>query len=90
MLFPPSIAALPKQLLVALGAVAALLIIWLWARYGRRRYLVIKKSDATEALTHELSRIADALERLAVPRETQPTEEQKPPRRVNWMSMFGR
>ena len=90
MSFPPSIAALPRQLLVALGAVVVLLVIWLWARYGRRRYLVIKKSDATEALTHELGRIADALERLAAPRETQSTEEQKPPRRENWMSMFGR
>jgi hypothetical protein len=89
----PTIPHLSRGVLFAAGAVVLLLLIWLWAHYGRRRYLVIRKSEATEAIVNELGRIADALERLAIPRETQPSapvEEEKRPQRVNWLSMFGR
>ena len=89
----PAIPNLSRGVLFAVGAVVLLLLIWLWAHYGRRRYLVIRKSEATEAITCELGRIADALERLASPHQAQPSapaEEETGPRRMNWLSMFGR
>ncbi len=89
----PPIPHVPREVLVAIGAVVVLLALWLWARYGRRRYVVINKSSATESIAYELGRIATALERLATvatPREAQPPAEEQPPRRVNWFSMFGR
>jgi len=78
---------------VGIGAVAALLVLWLWARYSRRHHVMIGKSDAIEAIASELGRIADALERLsalAAPRETQSPVDEKPPRRQDWMSLFRR
>ncbi len=89
----PSILHVPREVLVAIGAVVVLLVLWLWVRYGRRRYVVINKSDATEAIISELGRIADALERLAASattRKTEPPAEEKPPRRENWLSLFRR
>jgi hypothetical protein len=88
----PPIPYLSRGVLFAAGAVVVLLLIWLWAHYGRRRYLVIRKSEATEAIAYQLGRIADALESLA-PRQAQPSvpaEEETGPRRMNWLSMFGR
>src|SRR2546426_12111486 len=87
----PSIPQVPREVLIAIAAVVALLVLWLWARSGR--YVAIRKSDASEALTSELGRIADALERLAAlatPHETEPSAEEKPPRRENWLSLFRR
>ena len=89
----PAIPYLSRGVLFAAGAVVVLLLVWLWAHYGRRRYLVIGKSEATEAIAYELGRIANALERLSIPHETQPSApvgEEKSPQRVNWLSMFGR
>ena len=61
---------LPRELVVGAAAVVVLLLIWIWARYGRRHYLVIKRSDATQLVVRELARIADALERLErIPRQ---------------------
>lgn len=87
-----SLASLPRELLWAAGAVAALLVILIWVRYGRRRYLVIEHTEAAEIVALQLGRIADAIERLApLPRESQPPprEEEKSTRRVG-LSMFGR
>jgi hypothetical protein len=86
----PPIPQVPREVLVAIGAVVVLLALWLWVRYGRRHYLVIQNSNATESIAYELGRIATALERLAPPREVQAPAGDQPPRRVNWLSMFGR
>jgi len=61
----PSIPHVPREVLIAIAAVVALLVLWLWARSGR--YVAIRKSDASEALTSELGRIADALGCLGYP-----------------------
>ncbi len=93
----PAIPHVPREVLVAIGAVLALLVVWLSVRSGRRRdSVVIKKSEVGGAIAFELSRIADALERLtdlAAPRETRaPSEEREhsPQQRLNWMSLFRR
>lgn len=83
----------PREVLAAIGAVVVLLALGLWVRYGRRRYVVIYKSDTTEMIAYQLGRIADALgrlERLATPQEAQPSAEEKPIARSTWLSMFGR
>ncbi len=64
---------------MGVGGVVALLVLWLWARYGRRPYVVINKSDATEAIASELGHIAGALERSATPRESRPPRRRKAP-----------
>ncbi len=86
-----SLASLPREVLWAAGAVAALLVILIWARYGRRRYLVIEDIEAAEVIALQLGRIADAIERLSpLPHpQAPPREEEKTTRRVS-MSMFNR
>ena len=64
---------LPAELVIGTAAVLVLLLIWIWANYGRRHYLVIKKSDATQLIVRELGRIADSLERLERMPRQQPT-----------------
>ncbi len=89
----PSIPQVPREVLIAIGAVVAVLVLWLWARSGRGRYVAIGKSDASQAITSELGRIADALERLAAlatPQEAEPSAGEKPARRENWLSLFRR
>jgi len=86
---------LPRGVLIGAGAVVILLLIWSWARFGRRHYLVVKKSDATQLITYELGRIADALERLSSSPLPPPLRAEEanpapnPSRRIS-MSMFGR
>ncbi len=89
-----SITSLPREALWAAGAAVSLLVILIWARYGRRRYLVIEHNEAAEIIALQLGRIADAIERLAplLPRPQAPLpprEEEKTTRRVG-LSMFGR
>lgn len=86
-----SLASLPRELLWGAGAVAVLLVIVIWARYGRRRYLVIEHIEAAEIVALQLGRIADAIERLSPLPHPQPPprEEEKSTRRVS-MSMFSR
>ncbi|HKV05267.1 MAG TPA: hypothetical protein VJO53_09200 [Candidatus Acidoferrales bacterium] len=84
--------SLPRGVLAGAAAVVVLLVIWSWARIGRRHYLVVKKSDATQLVTYELGRIADALERLSSlppPHEVAPSAEVNSTKRVD-LSMFGR
>jgi multidrug efflux pump subunit AcrB len=58
--------------LIAAAVVAAcLLALWISALLSRRLFVTIKKSEETEFLAFHLRRIADALERLAVARESQ-------------------
>lgn len=66
------ISHLPKDVLAGAAAVFLLLLFLLWMRFGRRHYLIVKKSDATQLITYELGRIADALDRLAVVNEPSP------------------
>ncbi len=87
-----SITSLPMGVLLAAGAVVVLLVILIWARYGRRRYLVIEHMEAAEIIALQLGRVADAIERLAPlprPQPPPPREEEKTTRRVG-LSMFGR
>ena len=88
-----SVPHLPREVLAAIAAVVVLLVLWLWARYSRHHYVVIKNSDATKAIASELGHIADALERLvalAAPHETESQPEEKVTRRENWLSLFRR
>jgi hypothetical protein len=91
MQFLQSITSLPREMLWAAGVVVALLVILIWARYGRRRYLVIEHIEAAEIIALQLGRIADAIERLSpLPHPPPlPREEEKTARRVS-MSMFNR
>ncbi len=90
MLFLPAIPPMPREVLVAVGAVVALLVLSVWVHFGRRRYVVIHKSDVTETIACELGRIADALDRLATPPAPRPSLDEEAPRRTDGMSMFRR
>jgi hypothetical protein len=96
----PSIPHMSREVLVAIGVVVALLALWIWARYGRRRYVEIRKSGAIDDVSYQLGRIADALERLAVlasprdssqpPAEAKPQPRPRPRQQENWLSQFRR
>jgi hypothetical protein len=75
------------------------LMFWAALYFSRKRIVVLKRSSGTDQVTFELSRIADALERLAsrsadrkIAAATQ-REMQPPPQRESrgiTYSMFGR
>jgi hypothetical protein len=54
----------PPEFLIGATAAVVLLLVWIWAIYGRRRQVATRRPDATEPIVRELGRIADALERL--------------------------
>ena len=56
---------LPTGVYLAAGFVAALLVEWLLLRLGRRRYLVLGQSEATQLAIVHIGRIADSIDRLA-------------------------
>ena len=88
-----SIPHVPREVLAAIGVVLLVVALGLWARFGRRHYVVIKQSETTEMIAFQLGRIADALahlERLATPQETQPPADHRPLVRSTFLSMFGR
>jgi len=58
-------------LIAASIAAVCLLALWISALLSRRLFITIKKSEETELVAFHLRRIADALERLAVTRESQ-------------------
>lgn len=58
-------------LIAAAIAAACLLALWISALLSRRLFVTIKKSEETELVAFHIRRIADALERLAVARESQ-------------------
>ena len=71
MSFLHSLLSLPREGLVTLGIVViSLLAAWALTLFSRRRYVTIKQSEETEVIIFHLRRIADAVERLAVARET--------------------
>ena len=62
--------SIPMGWIVATGIAAALfLALWIATLLSRRWYVTLRKSAETELLGLYLSRIADALERLASARE---------------------
>jgi hypothetical protein len=85
------------------GVVIGMILLALLMRAGRRRHVIVASSPTTELLAFQLSRIADALERVSmdgvsITRETPqpsrdtsppPSSDQRPTRHVS-MSMFGR
>ncbi len=90
MSFVNSLLSLPREGLIVAGFVVfILLVIWLRTLFSRWRYVVIKRSDETEMLAFHIRRMADALERLATARETQPPAGASVEKRVG-MSTFGR
>lgn len=75
--FAPTIAALPKAVLVAAGAgvVLVLLLLWLVARLSRRHVVVIGESESIRTAIIQMARIADSLERLSFSLQTKPPAE---------------
>ena len=90
MSFLHSLLSLPREgLVIAASVVIGLLVICLFALLSRRRYVTIKQSEETELIVFHIRRIADALERLSVARETQPHVDTGGEKHLG-MSMFGR
>lgn len=88
----PSLPSIPfsrGEVYLAAGAVFLLIAIWIWARYGRRRYVVIRASEPVMTATLQLGRIADAIEHLAIAVERASSPANESGGRVS-MSMFGR
>jgi len=58
------------DLLIFALAILVCLMLWSAIYFSRKRVVVLRRSSGTDQLTFELSRIADALERIAA----QPTD----------------
>ena len=96
-----SITITSHDIIMILVSVATGLLFWTALYFSRKRVVVLKRSSGTDQVTFELSRIADALERIAnrpaddaiaaaSRRQQQP---QPPPQRESpgiSYSMFGR
>ena len=90
MSFLHSLLSLPREgLVIAACLVIGLVVVCLFALFSRRRYVTIKQSEETELIVFHIRRIADALERLSVARETQPPVDPGASKHAG-MSMFGR
>lgn len=94
MSFLRSVLSLPAGQLLPLAAVVGVLVVlWISALLSRRHFITIKRSEETELIAFELRRIADAVERLSVARESQSqshTPVETGSGRSIGMSMFGR
>jgi hypothetical protein len=82
------------SLWMSIAAIVVLFSILLVLRARRQRQGDNSQPENGWQIAHQLGRIADALERLSLSRETQPSEvprdaEEKPLRHVS-MSIFGR
>lgn len=60
-----SITITPHDLFMAAFSIVSGLIFWGLMYFTRKRIVVLQRSSGTDHLTYELSRIADALERIA-------------------------
>jgi hypothetical protein len=60
-----SITITSHDMLMIFVSLATGLLFWTALYFSRKRIVVLKRSAGTEQLTFELSRIADALERIA-------------------------
>jgi hypothetical protein len=82
------------SLWISIAAIVVLFALLLVVRAHRQRREGNTQPETGREITHQLGRIADALERLSLSRETQPSEVphegyEKPTRHVS-MSIFGR
>jgi hypothetical protein len=86
----PSLALphLPTSVYFAAGVVVVLLVEWLLLRLGRRRYLVLGQSEATQLAIIHIGRIADSIDRLASAMESKNRTEGNQTGNVG-MPMFG-
>ena len=84
-----AIPQLPTSVYFAAGVVVALLVEWLLLRLGRRRYLVLGQSEATQLAIVHIGRIADSIDRLASAMESRDRTEGNPIGKVG-MPMIGR
>ena len=96
-----SITITSHDIIMMLVSVATGLLFWTALYFSRKRIIVLKRSSGTDQVTFELSRIADALERIANrpaddaiaaasrrQQQTQPPPQRESPR-ISY-SMFGR
>jgi hypothetical protein len=60
-----SITITSHELLLIGGAILVCLLLWGAFYYNRKRVVILRRSSGTDQITFELSRIADALERIA-------------------------
>jgi membrane protein implicated in regulation of membrane protease activity len=82
------------SLWMSIAAIVVLFAVLLVVRARRQRRKDNTQPETEREIAHELGRIADALERLSLSRETQPSEvphegDEKQTRHVS-MSIFGR
>jgi hypothetical protein len=82
------------SLWMSIGAIVVLFSLLLVVRARRQRQGDNNQPETEWEIAHQLGRIADALERLSLSRESQPSEiphdgDEKPLRHVS-MSIFGR
>ena len=96
-----SITITSHDLIMMLVSVVTGLLFWTALYFSRKRVIVLKRSSGTDQVTFELSRIADALERIAnrpadeaIAAASQRQQQTQPPPRRNSpgisYSMFGR
>jgi hypothetical protein len=60
-----SVTITSHDLLMVVFSLVSGLLFWALVYFSRKRIVVVKRSSGTDQLTYELSRIADALERIA-------------------------
>ncbi len=60
-----SITITNHELLLLLGAILVCLFLWSAFYFSRKHVVILRRSSGTDQITYELSRIADALERIA-------------------------
>jgi hypothetical protein len=95
-----SITITSHDMLMMFVSVVTGLLFWTALYFSRKRVVVLKRSSGTDQVTYELSRIADALERIAdrpadriiaeaMERQQLPSAPQRESQGVAY-SMFGR
>jgi hypothetical protein len=64
----PAALQLSRQvwLAIGIGVVAEIILVWVVMRFGRRRQVVLGRSQTTEIIAYQLERIADALDRKTI------------------------
>ncbi|MGA7636851.1 MAG: hypothetical protein WCB00_07975, partial [Candidatus Acidiferrales bacterium] len=92
--FPMPLPIPHLSLWMSIAAIVVLFAVLLVVRAGRQRQEDSTQPETGREIAHQLGRIADALERSSLPRETQPPEvpheRYKQPTRHVSMSIFGR
>lgn len=51
---------------IGIGVVAEIILVWLVMHFGRRRQVLLGRSQTTEMIAYQLERIADALDRKTI------------------------